>query len=156
VSDYSGETYYVYRVEKKEDLMLVFRLQNRNLVLPKRRHQFSKWFDQFTSIRLRQSPSKLEVFLNKNTDLDGGCEKVALNNGWLSGFIDADGGFYALISKVEDKSKTSLQIRQKFFITQKTEDGDHKVLINILELFNSKANLSKILNQAKKKLRYFN
>jgi len=144
-SDGRTETYWSYRVEKREHLVLILQLLNGNLVLPKRRNQFLKWVEVFQTKKLFP-----KNFNNKNSDLSGGCYKVSMDNGWLSGFIDADGGFYARISKTNYKSKQSGQIRQKFFITQKNEFDDKQVLLNIRNMFKSNVKLSQILNTSKK------
>jgi hypothetical protein len=148
LQDGRTETYWQYRVEKREHLVLILQLLNGNLVLPKRRNQFSNWVEVFR--RKKLFPKN---FKNQNSNLSGGCAKVSLDNGWLSGFIDADGGFYALISKKQYKSKPSAGIRQKFFITQKNEFDDKQVLLNIRTLVKSPVNLSQVLNAAKNKSR---
>nr|AYQ95308.1 hypothetical protein [Uronema sp. CCAP 334/1] len=140
------ETYWRFRVENQEHLVLIFRLLNGNLVLPKRRCQYLKCFEVFKEKKVFP-----ENLTNKNADLHAGCSKVTLNNAWLSGFIDADGGFYALISENKFKSKKSVKIRQKFFITQKNEWDDNQVLLNIRTILKSKSKLSQILNTSKQK-----
>ena len=48
--------------------------------------------------------------------------EVGLNNSWLSGFIDAEGCFYARIRKCS-RMKTGLQLLRKFCLNQKGELG---------------------------------
>lgn len=63
---------------------------------------------------------------------------INFKNSWLSGFIDADGSFYASISK-NKKMKTGFQLQLRFSITQKFLD----VLKKIGYLFNKKISYNK-------------
>ena len=59
---------------------------------------------------------------------------ISLNNGWLSGFIDADGGSHARIRK-NSNYKLKVMFCKKFYLTQK---GETALLKNIGILLDSK------------------
>jgi hypothetical protein len=55
---------------------------------------------------------------------------ISLNTGWLAGFIEAEGGFYARIRK-QARTKTGFQLLKKFYLTQKNEP-EHLKQIGVL------------------------
>ena len=60
---------------------------------------------------------------------------ITLNSGWLSGFIEAEGGFYARVRK-NKRCKIGYQFMKKFYLSQKDE---LELLQTILKLFQSNA-----------------
>lgn len=127
---YQDKGVWRYTIEDRRGLQRIMALFNSNLVLPKRRRQFANWVKEAASIH---HPS----FALKQQE-DGPV--VSLNTGWLSGFIDAEGCFYAHVTtRCGSKQPRFLQ---KMHITQKDVCGDKKVLSRIGELLQSNAKLS--------------
>lgn len=63
--------------------------------------------------------------------------KVSLKNGWLSGFIDAEGSFYAK-SRKSKSLNSKLVIEQKKVISQKDiKNGEEQIFETLLGLFQS-------------------
>nr|AYQ94228.1 hypothetical protein [Borodinellopsis texensis] len=142
----TGEAYWTYIVDTKPNIQRIIALFNGNLVLPKRRFFFNKWLE----IASKANCLPL-LFKNKQTDIHKGIS-VCLNTAWISGFIDAEGCFYANLSTPTfgNGSKISKVIKQKMHITQKSlffatgTSGEEKILKRIGELFSSKAIVYKI------------
>jgi hypothetical protein len=67
---------------------------------------------------------------------------VELTNGWLSGFINADGGFSARIRKYTKQNGAS--IYSKFSLTQASE---FQILKEILQLLESQSSVQIIANE---------
>ena len=72
------------------------------------------------------------------TTLNNNLSLIGFNNAWLSGFIDAEGSFYASYTK-HRKMLSGHQLQLKFAITQK----DVTVLKIIASLFNTRARYNK-------------
>jgi len=120
----NNQTYWKYSIEDKQNLQRIMLLFNGNLVLPKRCAQFKKWV----------TAGKLicpETFVLKNQRV-----QVCLKTGWLSGFIEAEGCFYANL-RVNQLRLDAFSFNQKLTITQKDTHGECIVLQEILFLFQS-------------------
>nr|YP_009184845.1 putative LAGLIDADG homing endonuclease [Jenufa perforata]ALO62919.1 putative LAGLIDADG homing endonuclease [Jenufa perforata] len=112
--------YYRYYTSKKENIFKIVALLNGNLILEKRKKQFEfwlsiinqKWFLLIPLKPCKQSPS--------------------LKNGWVSGFVEADGGFYTNVKTGFRKSGGYYNYLLKMYITQK---GEKPTLTNIRDLF---------------------
>ncbi len=118
----NNETYYKYTVENKQGLQRIMLLFNGNFVLMKRYVQFKNWVwvskDIFS-----------ENFVVKNQ-----CVQVSLKTAWLSGFIEAEGYFYANFTR-NNLNSSFFNFNQKLTITQKDTHGESFVLQDILLLF---------------------
>jgi hypothetical protein len=134
----TGEIYWTYLVDSKANVKRIIALFNGNLVLPKRIVQFQKWIQ--IAEKVNCLPSN---FVNKQKD-PASSVPLTLNSGWISGFIDADGCFYAALSPPSKGSRVSKGIKQKMHITQKSEFGDEKILQDIGLLFKSKAKVNRV------------
>nr|YP_009105662.1 LAGLIDADG homing endonuclease [Xylochloris irregularis]AIT94363.1 LAGLIDADG homing endonuclease [Xylochloris irregularis] len=123
---YELTEHWRYTIEDRKGLQRIMALFNGNLVLPKRRRQFANWIKETEPIH---HPSF--VFKGQQT-----VPTVSLHTGWLSGFIDAEGCFYAPFTK-----PYTLSAR----LTQKDVCGEREVLIEIGSLFTShvEVNLAK-------------
>nr|YP_009184705.1 putative LAGLIDADG homing endonuclease [Oogamochlamys gigantea]ALO62832.1 putative LAGLIDADG homing endonuclease [Oogamochlamys gigantea] len=139
-----GQTYWVYFVSDKKGCLRILSLFNGNFILPKRRKQFNRWV-QFA----KKAGILPKNFVNKHSNILKG-PTVSLNTGWLSGFVDAEACFYANLSTPSPRSRLSHSIKQKMHITQKSVQGEEKILAQIAQLFLSKAKVAKCRGKAKK------
>ena len=96
--------YWRWTLESREAIERIAYLFNGNLILPYRQNQFKQWVDK---------GKQRNLFSNLNVQPIKA--KVSLDNGWLSGFIDAEGCFYANFAK-----STFLKGLQKNFLNSKT------------------------------------
>lgn len=123
------ETYWKFSVGDKQGLQRIFVLFNGNLVLPKRRKQFQKWYEQAQEANLLPP-----VFALKDHRAT-----VSLNTGWLSGLIDAEGCFYTDLRLPKTGVRTNAWLSKVFEIYQKDEEGEKQVLEEIGLLLESKS-----------------
>lgn len=137
----NSEEYWVYKIASKENVKRLICLFNGNLVLTKRKVQFKKWVKAASYLKCLPSNFKQKSFSR--------FVKVSNETGWLAGFIDAEGCFYATFSTPANGSKMSKTIRQKFHLTQKNIYDEIKVLETILRIFKSKAKVQHIYNKRK-------
>jgi hypothetical protein len=120
-----------YTVEDRRGVQRIMALFNGNLILPKRRRQFADWVNQAAQIH---HPSL--VLKSSSGPI------VSLYTGWLSGFIDAEGCFYANFTTPSRRSTLSARLTQKMHITQKDVCCDKRVLAEIGLLLQSDAKVS--------------
>lgn len=87
---YEERTYWRYAVYDKKGLMHLFFIFYGNIVLEQRHLQFQKWttYLPFTPV-IPEKHVKRAV-----TNQQSGDYLINLDNGWLSGFWQANGGFY--------------------------------------------------------------
>lgn len=81
--------------------MNIINIFNGNLYLPKRQKQFKFFLESFNKY------NKTDIILKENK------LKPSFNNGWLSGFIDAEGCFYSYYkdkTEINKYNKVSLRI----------------------------------------------
>ena len=124
--------YWRYQATNKTNCQRLFYLFNGNLRLSKTQKRFQLWAKIVCADLIVKSTSN----------------PITLNDAWLSGFIDADGGFYARL-RVNKKFKIGKQFIKKFYITQKAES---EVLQQILNLFESSSQLQQLPINALKKV----
>jgi hypothetical protein len=124
-----SERYWRYKVEDKKGVQRIMTLFNGNLVLPKKYIQFQHWV---TMGKALCPPS----FLFKEQRVH-----ISLQTGWLSGFLEAEGCFYAAF-RVKDKLfPDTWDFDQKFTLTQKDVYGESLILQEIIVLFQSNVKL---------------
>ena len=123
-----NQTYYKYTVENKKSIQNIMVLFNGNLILPKRYAQFKHWVQTG------------KHFCPENFFLQKTIVKVSLAHSWLSGFIEAEGCFYANFRSIYNNPDHS-SFRQKLTITQKNVCGECAVLQEIIHLFQSNGKL---------------
>ncbi len=122
-----GRTYWRWKIESKNALERIAFLLSGNLILPKRQEQFLNWIDVGQQKGLFQPP------FNRNKPWTA---TPSFDNGWLSGFIDAEGGFYARFW--QKSGKMSYGLAQKMTLTQLDKaGGEEQVFLQILDLFES-------------------
>lgn len=110
-----------YSVTGKKNCLRLYYLFNGNLALNKTLQRFIHW------------SALLEPELKVQTER----LTIRLDNGWLAGFIEAEGGFYGRVRK-NRRMKSGFQFQKKFYLTQKDES---EILQRILILFESKAKI---------------
>lgn len=111
-----GSTYYRYRVGTLKGTKELINIFNGNLVLKKAQIRFESYVDAYNSRSTIAGTSSMVIF-NDNRFLP------TLEDGWLSGFIDAEGSFSGTTRKNKKKegieSITSVTVR--FSLVQKFE-----------------------------------
>ena len=131
-STQGNQTYWRWSLGSKTSLERIVFLLAGNLILPKRQVQFQKWIEAGEQKGMFQPP------FNKNKPW---VAKVAFDNAWLSGFIDAEGCFYAYCRDRnfdEITFKPMMSLEQTMTLTQKDIDrGEALVFETILLLFES-------------------
>lgn len=108
----------VYYVTGKPNFLRLVHLFNGNIICNHKKTQFKQWLHVFNTQ------------YNQQIDFIDNTIIPSFNNGWLAGFIDAEGYFSARIKKC-NTSKSGKNILTDFAITQKYPD----VLILIRRLF---------------------
>nr|YP_009367923.1 putative LAGLIDADG homing endonuclease [Hazenia capsulata]ARK14904.1 putative LAGLIDADG homing endonuclease [Hazenia capsulata] len=128
-----GQMYGRYSVHSQKDCLRLAYLFNGNLILNKTNKRFIKWLKVLSVLPLKTIGS------------------VSFNNGWLSGFIEAEGSFHARI-RLRKTFKTGRQLIYKFSLNQA---GEFALLSEILQLLNSKSKVYPITNNNKTKQLYY-
>ncbi len=130
---YNNRIYWKYSVKSKPNLLRIMLLFNGNFVLSKKYIEFKEWVTFGENI------------LPKNFALQKQQQRISLNNGWLSGFIEAQGLFYATFRDNTLNCDAS-NFSQKLSIVQKRKVGECSIFQEMLILFHGthKKNLEKI------------
>lgn len=143
----NNKLYYRYSVSDIKNITRLIHLFNGNLILEKVQNRFSKWLTCYNNL-----------YPNNYIEPKLFSPILSLNSAWLSGFIDAEGCFYASLTE-QNNLKLKYRLRLKFYITQKNE---YELLKAIMKMFYfkyeeyliSKPLLSKV--KTKKKLTLYN
>ena len=130
--------YWRYSTSKKDFLIsfiyLFIYLFNGNLVSNHKKKMFEKFVQNFNKIY------NMNFFIfQKNL-------QPSLNNAWLSGFLEGDGGFYVTYNNIIKTNIDGSQVynfKMRFYIIQKNEE---KLLIKIKEIFGIPSNIYQIHN----------
>ncbi len=120
----NNQPYYRYAVYDFKNLTRLIHLFNGNLHLNKVNTRFQIWLSTYNSVNSIATKNYVSI-LYKQPNL-----KLSLDSAWLSGFVDAEGGFYASLTK-QANLPLKYRLRLKFYITQKSE---LKILITIIRL----------------------
>lgn len=115
-------TYGRYIVQDQKNCERLAHIFNGNLLLIKTNIRFKIWVKEFN----------IKFLKNKYP--------ISLNNGWLSGFIDAEGCFYSRVRKFKNM-RLGYKVEQKFIINQK---GEYELFYSLKNLFYSNANIQEI------------
>jgi LAGLIDADG endonuclease len=107
-------SYWQWTLESKTAIERMSFLLSGNLILKKRQQQFLEWIERGQKKGMFQAP------FDKNKPWSS---EVGLNNGWLSGFIDAEGCFYAYfkLTPVQKKRLDGLPFSKKKWSNQHHE-----------------------------------
>jgi hypothetical protein len=138
----NGKKYARFYTSKREHILRLVYLFNGNLVLTKRREQFTEWLNAINQ------GWQLNIPIKPFT----GC--VTLQNAWLSGFTDADGGFNTnskngFKGTKDQNGNVRFRFTTKYYITQ---DGEIEVLTRIKELVGATNKITAHTNGTTKKL----
>jgi hypothetical protein len=123
--------YWRWSLDSKSSLERIAFLLSGNLILPKRQVQFLNWIEVGEQKGMFQLP-----FVKKKP----WTATVALDNAWLSGFIDAEGCFYAYCRNRNSNNeikKRNLSLEQTMTLTQRNLGGEKFIFETILLLFQS-------------------
>ena len=129
-------TYARWHTSKRANIICLIHLLNGNLILEKRRNQFSQWLNILNDVwGLNIQPKPFNC-------------KVSLETPWLSGFSDADAGFFTNVKQDFRGSKRSsggyyIKFFTKYYITQRDEIN---VLTEIRSLVGATNNIYKVTN----------
>ena len=102
-----NQVYYQYSVSDIDNIIRLIYIFNGNLILEKVQNIFKEWLHIYN----QKYPEKKIIYKNF-------CPILNLNSSWLSGFIDAKGGFYASLTK-QKNFKLGYRLRLKFYIARK-------------------------------------
>ena len=119
----NGETYWRFTIFNQAGLEAFLVLVNGNLITDKKRNQLQAWLQCFND------------YFGTSYVFQTGVGRLSLENSWLSGFLEGDGGFYISPPKPLIKPMSSLSLikfHMKFYITQKEERA---LLENVASLF---------------------
>ena len=155
--------YWRWTLESKQTIESIAYLLHGNLVWPEHQDRYMQWIQAGQKQGLFQNLS-----LNQLTwPSPKSC--ISLQNGWLSGFIDAEGCFYAHLKEtINPKTGAiSIQLNQKMTLTQKFHfdatqrhtfelyDQPEKFIFDqFLDIFNSAAQIRVFSNHQNKKTIY--
>lgn len=143
ISKRKSGKYWVYKVYSKKNIQKIIRLFNGNLVLTKRKVQFEKWLKAAKLWKCLPSPFQKKNFSRFVT--------VSRKTAWLSGFIDAEGCFYATLSTPSLRSKLTRSLKQKFHLTQKNVYDEKRTPSKNWNLFQIKSKSYKNIFKRKTK-----
>jgi hypothetical protein len=126
------EIYWRYQTSKKNYLEKFIYLFNGNLVTEHKNKVFDLFLFHFNQIyQTNFKVSKRQVQIN-------------LETGWLSGFLEGDGGFWATLNNLKgERNYLSQGLVVKFYLTQKNE---HALLNHIKDLFKIRNKLYSLTN----------
>ena len=104
----TGNPYWRYGIEDLSSLLQMIALLNGNLILQKKRVGFKKWLFEFNKRYTTHIVFKEEI------------PQITLTDGWLSGFLEGDGGFYIPQNFIRPTKKgEAYNLKLRFFVTQK-------------------------------------
>lgn len=122
------EGFFRFIVRKQSDVLLLFHLFNANLHLISKIEQLKEWSTQLNS-KVNNKDNKLKTITSPI--------KLLLNNGWFSGFVDAEGCFNVYVAK------NNKDISIRFIVDQKEGlllFNDLKNILSYGSIYNRKNN----------------
>ena len=122
------EDFFRFIVRKQSDVLLLFHLFNANLHLISKIEQLKEWSTQLNS-KVNNKDNKLKTITSPI--------KLLLNNGWFSGFVDAEGCFNVYVAK------NNKDISIRFIVDQKEGlllFNDLKKILSYGSIYNRKNN----------------
>lgn len=133
-------TYWKWTLESKDTIEKIAYLLYGNLVWPDRQRQYIKW------IQTGQKQGLFSKITLTNLTFISSEKLISFQNAWLSGFIDAEGCFYAYLKETKSvkTKKATVNLSQKLTLTQKlkTSNQSERIIFDhILNLFEMKSTL---------------
>lgn len=116
--------YYRYRVSDLKDIKTLIEIFNGNLVLNKTKIRFEKFVERFNSLAMERRIMLKPIKPSTCTFLP------TLKDGWLSGFIDAEGCFSGHLKRRQDRVR---EIALTFSLKQKAEEKAFKNLHGLIK-----------------------
>jgi hypothetical protein len=113
-----GRVYARYTVKKKQAILCIIHLFNGNLHLQKVHNRFTRWVHRYNEM---YAPLEIEPICVQSRRE---CEDISLETAWLSGFFDAEGGFFAGLSRrslEKPMEPKNWRLRLSAYIDQKHE-----------------------------------
>jgi len=117
-------SYYRYTVSDLKDIKTLIEIFNGNLVLNKTKIRFEKFVEHFNSSAMRRNIILKPIKVNTGTFVP------TLNDGWLSGFIDAEGCFSGYLTR---QQSCVSGIALTFSLKQKAEEKVFKDLHSLIK-----------------------
>jgi len=117
-------------VEDNKNCLLLYLLLNGNLVLEHRINQLHKWYISLTkAVKLTASLESFSLIEARSVPLlNSLAVNPSLDNGWISGFTDAEGCF----SIVTDKNRKNEEIvKARFILDQKNGESALNIISNL-------------------------
>lgn len=123
--------YWRYTTSSFTNIKRLILLFNGNLITDSKNIKFYTFLKQFNSV------------YNESIIILKPKVKLSLNSYWLSGFLEGDGGFFAMRRKILNRKKLNTGLLIKFYVTQKNETS---LLNKIKILFNIPGNIYTLHN----------
>jgi Proton-conducting membrane transporter/LAGLIDADG endonuclease/NADH-Ubiquinone oxidoreductase (complex I), chain 5 N-terminus len=127
VQDKNNKTHH-FRVRDRKGILKLIEIFNGNLYTERKMNQFKLWLEAFNKVY-----SKNIGYINK-------VNYPTLDNGWLSGFTDAEGCFTVSIIK---RSETYNQVQVRYILAQK---GELELMNKIADMLGGRTSFLKDYN----------
>ena len=106
--------YHRYAVYDNKSIVRLIHLFNGNLLSNKVTKRFQLWLHEYNTKQRFVCVDSIFILLKQAKPT------LCFHSAWLSGFTDAEGGFYASLTE-QKNLKLQYRLRMKFYITQKNE-----------------------------------
>lgn len=118
----------LFMIKSKKEIEELIKIFNGNIFIKKKQIQFKKWVSNFNKK------------YNRNIEIKDFCFCPSLNDGWLSGIIDAEGCFYVSVTK--------RKITQRFVLGQTDAKEEFVFLTELIGGYHEegkKENISRVI-----------
>lgn len=122
----TGIHYYRYSVYTLRHIKVLIQLFNGNLLLNKVQTRFANWINAYNTLCDQRDQQQgftyqqIQQNLGDKITLKQSSIQLDFNSAWFTGFVDAEGGFYASLSCSQCHTGGFRQ-RYKFYLPQKGE-----------------------------------
>lgn len=111
----AGRIYARYLVTDKKGILSLIYLFNGNIHLQKVHNRFTFWVEHSVEIFQSLISESIDVKPRRSP------KEISFSNAWISGFFDAEGGFYAGFTEQNTETNTRFRLRLKAYVDQKNE-----------------------------------